>query len=455
MIQRGKLPPQALDLEEAVLGACLMENQVMNDIPFIKVECFYKETHQHIWQAMVDLKSEDKPVDMLMVSEQLRKEGFLEVVGGCYALTQLTNNVAGTYNTKHHALILMQKYLQREVIRISMEFINKAFDDGADVFQLIDELRLEIEALDINAVMGHGTSVENAVDLTIKDIKARMTGVVKTYYDTGWPQFDATVGVSGNEIMLIGGPAGHGKTKFVIALMMRLLQRHNDIAIDWYSFEDPTDKLIRNMIASLTFIQDEEIKSKRKKLTAIQLTAILACRQMISSWDIQFHEDSMSIKNIKYNFQRFCERRQGKLCICIIDNMLLLSESPYLKPNDRDDFIMKNISEMRKTTKGLIIPIHHFNDAQQSELNIKNAYRPVLKHLKGSEAYRRVPTIILLVNKPGEYSDILNLYPDREELRYLFITDLVKNRDGSTIMDSDKGLIRWLCHLGILKFEEL
>lgn len=450
----GKVPPQAVDFEEAVIGAALsFENAVSPLSKILIPEHFYRNEHQLIWKAILDLYENDEPVDMLTVMHKLKLNKQLEEIGGPHKLAMLTNAVASGTNSSFHAQIILQKYLLRQIIFLSSLYANKAYDEQ-DPFTLITDLRAELDELDNNITALSIENAKKAADTALKNIHAAVSQKAITIYETGHDQFDELVGIAANEILLVAGPAGHGKTKFVTALMFNLLERHKNIAVDWYSFEDDSDKLIRCYLASKTGIEDKIMKnkSKKNKLTMDHLTLLASYQNTLNNFDIEFHTEAMSSTEVKNSFVRFAFKRPNKLNICIIDNLLLLTDRG--KFTERDDTIMANISKMRQATKGLIIPIHHFGDEQQSTDRAKTAYRPRVKDMKGSEGYRRVPTQILLINKPGEYSDIAKMYNERPEMPYLFITDCAKNRDGATTIGDEKGIIRWYADLKLNIFHE-
>ncbi|HXD94515.1 MAG TPA: DnaB-like helicase N-terminal domain-containing protein, partial [Bacteroidia bacterium] len=136
----GKLQPQAVDLEEAVLGAMMLEKEALsNVIDILKPEAFYKPAHQSIYRAVLDLFNNSEPVDLLTVTAQLKKNAELEMAGGAYYISQLTNRVASSANAEYHARIILQKYIQRDLIRISTEVINHSYEDSTDVFDLLDK----------------------------------------------------------------------------------------------------------------------------------------------------------------------------------------------------------------------------------------------------------------------------------------------------------------------------
>ena len=136
----GKVPPQAKDLEEAVLGAIMLEKSAFDTVvEILKPECFYVDAHQRIYKAMQSLGQKSQPIDILTVVEELRFKEELEMVGGPYYVTKLTNAVVSSANIEAHSRIVLQKFIQRELIRISGEIIGDAYEDSTDVFDLLDD----------------------------------------------------------------------------------------------------------------------------------------------------------------------------------------------------------------------------------------------------------------------------------------------------------------------------
>jgi replicative DNA helicase len=139
-VELGKLPPQAIDLEEAVLGAMMLEQSSLNAvIDILKPASFYKEANARIYEAISALFGKGDPVDILTVTHALRKAAQLELVGGPLYISSLTNRVASTANVETHARIIAQKHIQRELIRISSDIIKDAYDETSDVFDLLDK----------------------------------------------------------------------------------------------------------------------------------------------------------------------------------------------------------------------------------------------------------------------------------------------------------------------------
>lgn len=136
----GKLPPQAVELEEAVIGALMLEKDALTAvIDILQPKSFYKEGHGRIFGAIQNLFQRSEPIDILTVTNELKRTGELEIVGGAYYISQLTSRVASAANVEFHARIIAQKYIQRELINISSETIKDAYEDTADVFDLLDK----------------------------------------------------------------------------------------------------------------------------------------------------------------------------------------------------------------------------------------------------------------------------------------------------------------------------
>ena len=156
-LEKGKLPPQSIDLEQVVLGAMMIDKKGVDEIiDILSPEVFYKEAHQHIYDAIRSLFENGEPIDLLTVSEQLKQMAKLDKAGGDYYLIQLTQKVSSSAHIEYHARIILQKFIQRSLIKISNEIIEEAYDETTDVFDLLDnaESKLyEVTQGNINEVL--------------------------------------------------------------------------------------------------------------------------------------------------------------------------------------------------------------------------------------------------------------------------------------------------------------
>ncbi|TSA30398.1 MAG: replicative DNA helicase, partial [Bacteroidetes bacterium] len=220
-IEHGKIPPQAIDLEEAVLGAMMLEKDPLTEvIEILQPEIFYKEAHQIIFATIQKLFASTEPVDILTVTEALRKSGELDLVGGPYYITMLTNRVASAANIEYHAHILLQKYIQRELIRISSEIIKDAYEDTTDVFDLLDKAENNLFFISENSLRRTYRSMQSIVKEAIQEIAAgqkhegHLRGV-----GSGFTELDrVTGGWQRSDLVILASRPGMGKTAFALTM---------------------------------------------------------------------------------------------------------------------------------------------------------------------------------------------------------------------------------------------
>ena len=161
----GKMPPQAVDLEEAILGSLMLEKDAFITVSdFLKPECFYKEAHQKIYRGIQNLSLNNEPVDILTVSEEMKRLGELEEIGGYYYLAQLTSKVASAAHIEFHARIVVQKYIQRELIRVCTDIQNKAYDEATDVADLVDMAQKQVFEIAEGNLEGNPVAAKRAFD---------------------------------------------------------------------------------------------------------------------------------------------------------------------------------------------------------------------------------------------------------------------------------------------------
>ena len=230
----GKLPPQAKELEEAVLGALMLEKDaysIVSDI--LKPECFYEHTHQLIYSAIVDLALQQKPVDMLTVTEQLRRRGELDEVGGEFVITELTGRVASAANIEFHARIIAQKYLARELIRFSSEIQTKAFDETNDVDDLMQEAEGKLFEISQRNVKKDVTQIDPVIEEAIKLLEIasnRKDGL--SGLQTGFHDLDKmTSGWQNSDLVIIAARPAMGKTAFVLSMAKNMALNYSSCSI--------------------------------------------------------------------------------------------------------------------------------------------------------------------------------------------------------------------------------
>jgi len=453
-----KIPPHSIDLEESILGSCIINYEALHKVLkiFHSSDYFYVDNHKKIYQAILDITKNKDPIDMMIICRKLKENGDMDHVGNPIVIAKLCNK-ALPCNVEVHARIVYQLYLRREIIRIAYNHSNNAYADNEDVFDILVQFENDIK--EISAFKNESKIIRNKDIslLLINDlelVEAGEKGLFVNQYPIGDPKFDKYIGIRGDKILLISGGSKYGKSKYTRYLMFKLLNKYKDnVAIDWVTLEDSAKDIGRCYLSNHFLIKKKDIETRNydKNLNH----AMIDMYSDFSNFDIEYTEIRGPINSFINHFQYFVKKRPNKLNILIIDNILSL-EDIYAYKNDPvgfADYTMGELLKCRQETNGLIIPIHHYKDAQQHKDNLINGYRPLLTDLKGSEAYRRVPNQVLLINNPGKQKDLVADYPDnlKNVVKSLFIVDAGANREDN---NDDDTIIRYLHSLDYEIFEE-
>ena len=258
----GKLPPQAPDLEEAVLGALMLEKNALNAVvEFLKPEHFYLETHKEIYNAIIDLFKTSDPVDMRTVVNQLRKLGKIELVGGAYYIAELTSKVSSAANIEYHARVIMEMAIKRELIQVASEIHHNAYEDTTDVFELLDKTEQSIFEISDSNLRKNYDNMRNLMSRAIhelqilKEHKDGLTGV-----PSGFTALDRmTSGWQKSDLVIIAARPGMGKTAFVVSAL-RNASVDFKIPVAIFSLEMASIQLVNRMISAEAELEGEKIK---------------------------------------------------------------------------------------------------------------------------------------------------------------------------------------------------
>src|SRR6186997_2270212 len=217
----GKIPPQAKDLEEAVLGAIMLEKSAFDTVvEILKPECFYVEANQRIYRAMQGLQQKNSPIDLLTVVEELKFREEIDFVGGPYYVTRLTNSVVSSANIEAHARIVLQKFIQRELIRISGEIIGDAYEDSTDVFDMLDDAETKLFEITNNHLRKNFDTIDTVLVKTIQRIEdLRHKNEDISGVPSGFSSLDRiTYGWQNTDLIILAARPSVGKTALALNL---------------------------------------------------------------------------------------------------------------------------------------------------------------------------------------------------------------------------------------------
>ncbi len=357
---------------------------------------------------------------------------------------------------KYQWKYIYEVFVKSKILKLTNDLREKMPDYSST--QLIDLAVAELSKYDSREEPSY--NVKESIKRALDDILDRDSGRIVPFIRTGYEKFDALAKLDFNKIILIAAAKKIGKTKWVIDLMMEILEIDPTIAFKFYSLELSEKELIYEIISRDINLTTDEIQSKGYKLTEKNIKAIKTSMDRFSNLDIEIATRPTTIGKIKQNFIKFCKKRDTHRCVLIVDNIGLITDTGNSQ-TEIDDHIAKVFVDIRDRTKGLIFPIHHMSKALEHPDRLKDGYRPRLSHLKGSTRIGDYANMIILLHRPGFYDDLIareelkgNIKISRghfkrsELIRRIFLVHLAVNRSGDT------GIIRFLHKLKHCQFKE-
>ena len=355
----GKVPPQAKDLEEAVLGAIMLEKNAFDTAAeILKPECFYVEAHQRIFRCMQNLAQKSQPIDILTVVEELRSKEELEMIGGPYYVTKLTNTVVSSANIQTHSRIILQKFIQRELIRISGEIIGDAYEDSTDVFDLLDDAESKLFEITNNHLRKNFDTIDSVLVKTIQRIEdLRQKNEDVTGVPSGYASLDRiTYGWQNTDLIILAARPSVGKTAFALNLARNAaLHPSKPTPVAVFSLEMSAGQLVQRILAAESEIWLEKIA--RGKLEEHEMKQLYARGiQRLAQAPI-FIDDTPAL-NI-FELRAKCRRLKNKhnIGMMIIDYLQLMSGTGENRNSNREQEISNISRNLKGLAKELNIPI--------------------------------------------------------------------------------------------------
>ncbi|TVQ08735.1 MAG: replicative DNA helicase [Bacteroidetes bacterium] len=427
LLEHGRIPPQALDLEEAVLGAMMLEqNALTNVVDILKPDVFYKESHQKIFKAIHDLFSESEPVDILTVTQKLKQNGVLEDVGGAYYISQLTNRVASAANVEFHARIVIQKFLQRELIRISDGIIRESYEDSSDVFDILDKAEKELFAISETNLRRNYSDMPSLVKDAVKQIEnardqeGHISGV-----PSGFSAVDrVTAGWQKSDLIILAARPGMGKTAFVLS-MARNMAVDFKKAVAVFSLEMAGVQLVMRLIASESELPADKLK--RGQLEQYEWEQLNAKLGNLTDAPM-FIDDTpaLSIFELRAKCRRL--KAQHDIQLVIIDYLQLMSGGSD-KGGNREQEISNISRSMKGLAKELNIPIIALSQLSRAVETRGGSKKPLLSDLRESGAIEQDADMVCFIYRPEYYKIMEDEQGNSTEGLAEFI--IAKHRNGA------------------------
>src|SRR6476661_5013898 len=404
----GKVPPQAKDLEEAVLGAIMLEKGAFDAvIEILKPECFYVDAHQRIYKAMQSLANKSQPIDILTVVEELRFKEELEVVGGPYYVTKLTNAVVSSANIEAHSRIILQKFIQRELIRISGEIISDAYEDSTDVFDLLDQAESKMYEVTSNHLRNSYETIDSVLVKTIQRIEdLRHKNEDITGVPTGFPGLDrVTYGWQSTDLIILAARPSVGKTAFALNLARNAaLHPTKPTPVAFFSLEMSAGQLVQRILSAESDIWLEKIS--RGKLEEHEMKQLYARGIQRLAQAPLFIDDTPAL-NI-FEMRAKCRRLKNasNIGLIIIDYLQLMSGTGENRNGNREQEISNISRSLKGLAKELQVPIIALSQlSREVEKRKEGNKMPQLSDLRESGAIEQDADMVMFLYRP-EYYDI-------------------------------------------------
>lgn len=423
----GRIPPQALDLEEAVLGAMMLEqNALTNVIDIIKPEVFYKEAHQKIFRAIHKLFADSEPVDILTVTQQLLKNGDLESVGGAYYISQLTSRIASAANVEFHARIVIQKFLQRELIRISNGIIKESYEDSSDVFDILDKAEKELFAISETNLRRSFSDMPSLVREAVKQLEtAREQDGHISGIPSGFSGVDrVTAGWQKSDLIILAARPGMGKTAFVLTMASNMAVEFKK-AVAVFSLEMAGVQLVMRLIASETELAADKLK--KGQLEQYEWEQLNAKLSNLTDAPL-FIDDTpaLSIFELRAKCRRL--KAQHDIQLVIIDYLQLMSGGGD-KSGNREQEISNISRSLKGLAKELNIPIIALSQLSRAVETRGGSKKPLLSDLRESGAIEQDADMVCFIYRPEYYKILEDEQGNSTEGMAEFI--IAKHRNGA------------------------
>ena len=436
-LEKGKLPPQAIELEEAVLGAMMIDkNGVFEAIELISEDVFYKENHKVIFEAINSLFKQNKPIDLLTVSAELKKNSKLEIAGGDFYLINLTQKVSSSAHIEFWCRILLQKFIQRECIKTSSGIIEKSYDEDIVVFELLEKTYKDLGRISDFVTIGKKTDFKQEVREYFNTNPDDRKGIPSSLHTinkklNGWKPSD---------LIIVAARPGMGKTGYVLNEILEA--GLNGIPTAFFSLEMSTKQIIGRLLSIISGIEISKINNYN--LANGEIAYLQKCVDLLSSLPIHI-DDTSGISPIELKIKCSKLKRENNIQMVVVDYLQLMKVKDK-KVNNREQEISEISQSLKNLAKDLNIPVIALSQLSRSVEQRGSSKRPLLSDLRDSGSIEQDADVVMFIYRPEYYH--IEEWDDEEggSTHNQAEIDIAKYRHGET------GYCRIGCDLKYMRF---
>lgn len=424
----GKVPPQAREFEEAVLGAILLEKDAFDRaFEIIQSESFYVEANKEIFQAMVELNKKNRPIDLRTVVEQIKQMELLDRVGGPYYVTNLTHSVVSSANIEDHCRIIQDKYTLREMIRIGGETIQEAYEDSTDVHELISEHEKQFTEL---TVRNKSNFVPNDYALleAVKRIEAlriqddHMTGI-----PSGFNELDRiTHGFQDTDLIILAARPAVGKTALALQIARNAALGRKKISVGFFSLEMSVGQLTQRNLSAESEIWLDNIRNGRLDDEQMKTLYQKAIQKLVEAKILYDDTAALNIYDLRAKCRRM--KRKHEIGLIVVDYLQLMTSRD--RKGNREQEISEISRGLKQIAKELKVPVIALSQLSRApETRKGDSKMPQLSDLRESGAIEQDADMVMFMYRP-EYYD-LNHDAMGESTKGETHLKIAKHRNGS------------------------
>ena len=425
-MQHGMKVPQAPEVEASVLGAMMLDQDIVEELmTVLQEECFYKPENRLVFKAITHLSNASQPVDMMTVAERLKFNGDFDAAGGLDYLTRLTSDIGAAVHVNYYAKILVDKFIQREMITITNDSLRKSYDESEPVDDLLNSLQQRLFELSEKNMSRKEQSIAEIIKTKLDSLEELQSKGGQTGLQSGYMALDkVTYGWHPSDLVIIAGRPGMGKTAFVLT-MARNMAVDFKIPVAFFSLEQAPTQLLERLMVAESGLPSDKIKGS-VKMTQADWTQLDDSLKPLLEAPIYIDDTpSLSIADLRAKARRLVKTSGVK--ILIIDYLQLMTGSKELKGN-REQEVAEISRSLKAIAKELDVPVIALAQlSRQAESSTGGQKKPQLTHLRESGAIDQDADIVLFLHRPEYYG-----LEDMNVEKGLTEVIIAKHRNGPT-----------------------
>ena len=425
----SKMPPQAIDFEEAVLGAIMIDKNAMAEIgDILSPEVFYKDSHKEIYTILEKLFEEGEPIDTLMVTGKLKQNKKLKICGGSHYLAELTNKVISSANIEYHARIILEQSIKRQLIEVSGEIQKEAYEDTTDVFDLLDHTEQSLFDISESHIRKNYSQVKGLMKEAIDELESKksrkdgITGVPSGFIDLD----NITSGWQPSDLVIIAGRPSMGKTAFVLSMMRNAsIDHEKPVAI--FSLEMSSLQIVNRLISSEAELDSDKIK--KGNLKDYEWQQLLHKTDQLNNAKI-FIDDTPALSILELRAKSRRLKSQHDIQCIIVDYLQLMTGEYGKSSGNREQEIASISRSLKAIAKELNVPVLALSQLSRAVETRGGDKRPVLSDLRESGSIEQDADMVLFIYRADRY----DITEDEDGNLTAGVAEILlrKNRNGPT-----------------------